>query len=268
MTTDTKKHKIRPSSSGWAFGRSIEAEYSSACLRYMLVAQKALFKDIDPVYAKIGAHHEDLYAQKLGDTLQHREFVMKSEIMPGVEFSGRCDFITTDGTVHETKASFSKNFLYSVINKGSVKKSHLAQLVSYLIELKQTKGKIVAGYYEEAENGDYVQQGYREFDVEIDSEGRILVDGAASGYTVHNQMAFRLLAAETLSKQLIRDRPSNSDGFISPCNYCPMARLCDKYDAGQITDTEYIEEGVRSIDDAPPMKAKVNKVSVKRRSKK
>ncbi len=252
-------HKIYPSSSAWVIGGKVDTEYDSGCLRYALIAPKAPKPFFDPLFNKLGAHHEAWYAEKLGDRILHRELSLYHTVLPGVEYSGRCDFQTTDGMVHETKASFSKKFLRNVIKKGKFKKGHLAQLVSYLIELQQSRGLIAAGYYEVNEAGEFVQKAYREFQVMIADDGSILVDGTPSGYTVHQQLQHQLLTAEVLSEQVVHEERPIVAGYSSPCNYCPMSAVCDKYDAGNMSQQEFTDAGIEAIKNKKPLYAKPNK---------
>jgi hypothetical protein len=260
MTTDTKPKKVYPSSSGFIQGNQVVTEYNSACLRYILVASKAKRTDLDPLFAQVGAQHEDWYAAILGDELADRELVLKTEILPGVEYSGRCDFVDTNGVVHETKATLSKNGLYGMINKGEWKINHLAQLVSYLIYLKRTEGKIAVGYYEkESESATtFIQKGFRVFTVGIRDSGAIVVDGVDTGLLVMEQLEHRYRAAKILETGAIAGRPRIDSPWKNPCNYCPVKSTCDEYDAGGLGDDEFISAAVRAVESAEPMKAKVN----------
>lgn len=269
MTTDIKKPlKIYPSSSGFIQNGQVVTDYNSACLRYILVASKAPYKnDLDPIFAQVGAQHEDWYAGILGESLAEREKVLKDWVTPQVEYSGRCDFVTKDGVVHETKATLSKNGLYGVINKGEWKVNHLAQLVSYLIQLEKTEGKIIVGYYEK-ENEQattFIQRGFRVFDVRIGSAGAVTVDGIDTGHTVSSQLAHRYAAASTLQSGAIGERPRIDSPYKSPCAYCPLQATCDSYDAQEIDADTFRHRGVSAIGAAPPMKAKVNLLPKRRR---
>lgn len=239
-------YKIYPSSSGFVIGNTgVISEYNSGCPRYLTITKNQIHKDIDPIYGKLGLAHEDRHAfdlQKKG-LLEQREVPIKLEIIPGVTYSGRCDFLTTDGGIDETKASLSKNFLYTVIRKGKYKISHLAQLVSYLIQFKRVKGRIIAGYYDQALR----LKEQRVFEVRIDDKGSILVDNEDSGYTVEDQWKHTLISAEALSSDKIKDRPINHVDFFSPCKFCALKSSCDRYDKGDITDVELLTEGLQLL---------------------
>ncbi len=246
------------------WGTAAVIEYNSSCLRYLLVASKSRPPQIDPAFMAVGAHHEDWYAAQLGSRLADRELVIKSEVLPGVEYSGRCDFVDTDGVVHETKGTFSASALSYVINKGKYKTSHLAQLVSYLTQLHKTQGVIAVGFYMVDEDGKYVQRAFREFKVSIQDDGSIYVDNEPSGFTVADQLAHRYQAAQALKNQTIADRPLNHNGFNSPCNFCPLKSVCNDYDAKTIDKDELITQGIKAINEQVPMKANPKKVGGKR----
>ena len=262
-----KKNKYNPSSSGFLLPAGTMSDYSSGCLRYMLVSSKQRTPYFDPLFAKIGAFHERWYEAKLGDQVEGVEVVVKSDITPLTEFSGRMDFVTKDKRIHETKASFSNNFYLDVIRDGKYKLSHLSQIVCYMIDLEQMEGVIACGYYEMDSQGEFSQSGFRTFTVTIDANGKILVDGEHTGYDVFQQLAHRNAAAAVLESQTVAGRPANVGSYKSPCNYCPMRNTCDRYDAEEIDKDEFIAQGINDIKNAPPMKAKPRGIT-KRRGKK
>lgn len=253
MTTPAKKLKVYPSSSGFISDLGLEAEYNSACLRYMVISIGANRKDIDPIYAELGLLHEDWYAERLGDELKEREFPIKFDLAPTVEYSGRVDFLTHDGRVHETKASMSKNFLYKHIRKGEVKLSHLAQVVSYMIHLQLPKAVIAAGFYDEQKT----LKEKRFFDVSIRDDGMIVVDDIPTGLEVKHQLAHLNAAVHALSTLEIGQRPENYLEFGSACHFCPVKALCSSYDFGHISAEELREQGREAINNEPVKMRKV-----------
>lgn len=237
------KLKIYPSSSGFLTDKGLEVEYNSGCLRYMVAAIGTKRVPLDPIYEQLGALHEDWYASQLGENLQDREKEIRFDLSDKVQYSGRADFITKDGHVHETKASLSKSFLYSVIRKKQVKLSHLAQVVSYMIQLKSTKGKIIAGFYRES---DLRLQETAEFDIEIDADGAILVNGIITPYTVSQQLAHLYKAQEALETGSLGPRPANHESWSGPCKFCPLNKLCWAKDIKNFSDEEF-KDTARSI---------------------
>lgn len=261
------KNKYYPSSSGFMVPAGTMSDYSSGCLRYILVSSKQRGPELDPLFMMIGEHHEDLYRVKLGDKVEGVEVVVKSDITPLTEFSGRMDFVTKDKMIHETKASFSNSFYLEVIRDGKFKLSHLSQIVCYMIDKEQSEGVIACGYYELDSAGQFVQSGYREFRVSIDADGKILVDGEHTGYDVFQQLAHRHAAARVLENQEVAGRPANIGQYTSPCHFCPLARTCDSYDEGSLSKEEFIAKGIDDIKNQTPMKAKPRGIT-KRRVKK
>jgi hypothetical protein len=202
----------------------------------------------------VGAVHEAVHEQEVkGDpkvASYKREMVIKADITDDVQYSGRCDFevqyYKVGTVIHETKSTVSRSTRDHVIRKGQVKLNHLAQLVSYLIQLKTTRGKIVCGYYELNEVGDYERVEAREFKVTIRDNGAIYIDGEHSGFNVEDQIAHALAAAKVLSEQRIWERPEGHDAkWKSPCTFCPFKKACDKYDAAEITTVSELVEAAR-----------------------
>lgn len=227
-TSNPVRYKIHPSSSGFVTDNGLEISYNSACPRYIVASQGVEKKPIDPIYQQLGALHEDQYAEELGSAILHKELVIKEMLTPITQYSGRVDFVTKDGIIHELKASLSKNFLYSVIRKKIVKLSHLAQTVSYMIRLQQERAVIVAGFYRE----NFTKAAEHRFVIEIEDSGDILADQDPTGYSVKNQLDHLNLVVSALESRAVTERPSNSGGWDSPCRYCPMRSVCDMYDAG------------------------------------
>lgn len=240
--------KLYPSSSAWAWGKTVLTEYDSGCLRSILFKALSPHRpDIDPIYAKVGAHHEDLHAASLtaSDTSFQREVTCKSEVLPGVELSGRCDFLL-EGEVHETKASLSKSS--SHVLKGNPKVSHLSQLVSYMLHWGKPLGRIIFAAYKETKDG-FSKTGERHFSVTLAQDGRVLVDTNPTPYYAQDLLSHRLQAAQLLTARKVHEaRPLNWDAkFGSPCTYCPFNKVCDKYDAGELTDEQAITQASEAL---------------------
>lgn len=255
------KKRLYPSSSAFMWGDTVLTEYDSGCLRSILLRAHGAVTSIPKVFERVGAAHEDWYENvlKQDPTLItfSREVVIKQPIegAEGVLYSGRMDVLAAHkaGTViHETKGTISKNSRLSVIRKGLVKLNQLAQLVSYMIVKQVPRGKLVVGYYEEDEHGALVHQEGREFKVEIDDSGSILVDGTPSGYSVFDQIAHRQAAAKVLAGNVVAARPDKWDQkWGGPCGNCVFKSACDRYDQGQFaTVEEYIDAGREAARDA------------------
>lgn len=250
----TLNHKIYPSSAGFLWGTLVKTEYDSACLRSILIRSHGVRTPIAKTYSKVGEVHEGLHEQELRQDSRvegyERELVIKSEVIDGVFYSGRCDFKVEYkgvGTViHECKSTVGRGTRDSAIRRGKVKINHLAQLSSYLTQLRTTRGKLVYGYYELNELDVYEQVERRDYKVQVNDVGALYVDGQPSGYNVADQLAHQLAAAKVLKEQIIWDRPDNAfASWGSPCNFCPFRRTCDEYDAGKIETVEELVESAR-----------------------
>ncbi len=236
MTDTTPKLKIYPSASGFSTGTSYEVEYSNSCLRYLLVSQ-GIAANIPEDMQKMGAQHEDWWAAQLGDRLKERELPIKKDYGNNVEYSGRMDFVTVDGEIHETKASMSKNMLYKVIRKQQVKLNHLAQLLSYMLHTEIHKGRIIVGFYKKDEvNNTFLLKEYAEFAVKILESGSITVNDVTQKYTVQDAVNFLVQQIDTLSTGEIKHRPIRFSAWQDPCRFCKLKDLCDKYDEQKTID--------------------------------
>lgn len=265
--TDTKV-KIRPSSSGFKRGEMVFTTYNSGCLRYIKAARKAQYTPIDPIYAEVGLQHEENHEEFLADRLTEREFVIKFDLTGDVEYSGRCDFIDSDGAVHETKATLSKSSRDSIVRQGKYNVNHLAQIVSYMIFLELEQGYLVVGYYEKDETKNiFVKQEQRTFNITIGSTGLIFVDGEESEYSIMDYME-HVEAQIDLFKTVLPPRPYIKSRFSSPCSLCPMAETCDSVDIGEISLSEWMPKSVEAINSQVQRPAKYNVVKPKRGTKK
>jgi hypothetical protein len=282
------RKKLYPSSSAFMIGELVVTDYDSGCLRAILLAANGARTEIPEIYMKVGAAHEDWYEETVLKK-DPRIITYATEVpiklpIPGVEgvlYSGRMDVLAAHekvGTViHETKGTISKNTRLAVIRKGKVKLNQLAQLVSYMIAKECTRGKLVVGYYED-EDGSLVHQEGRDFKVEIDEDGSILIDGERYEYTVAHQMAHRQAAARTLVSGEIAERPANWDQkWGGPCGNCTFREVCNKFDRGELDGSEFITAGRAAARDADSnrgpepepftvRKAKVSKLAKAKRS--
>lgn len=256
MTDIKPKIKIRPSSSGFLRGDTVHTAYSSGCLRYMKANRKSKFVEIDPVYAEVGALHEDLYAISLGDTLDDRELVIKLPLGEDAEYTGRCDFVDTNGAIHETKATISKSSKTDIIDKGIVNLNHLAQLVSYMVVLKRPKGFIYVGYYEK-DLKSFIKLADRKFEITIDNDGSIYIDGSYSEFNAFDYLD-HVKAQIALDTVPMPNRPYRESKFKSPCALCPLSELCDSVDIGETDASDFVSKAVPIIETTPARPAKPN----------
>lgn len=251
--------KLYNSSAAFAIGNAVYTDSPSGCLRSIVISAQGIRTDIAPEYQLIGATHEHQHMRKLGARLAFRERSIQRELTPHVTQSGRMDFGTTDGEIHETKATSSEYTKRSAIGKGEPKANHVAQLVTYLINTKTPKGRLIYGYYEENAEGFLVLAGQREIEVAIDEAGNILIDGATYEWTVADQLAHTTLATAALEAiPAVPERPANAEQqWGSPCGYCTFKSVCDRYDAGQ--EMDFFDEAREAAAKAVPAPVKIKR---------
>jgi len=267
--------RLHPSSAAFVWEGTVVTEYSSGCLRYILISANGIRTPIPEEYMRVGAAHEEMYAAELtAKGVQYeREVKIRIPISTAldVDISGRIDFVIAPNFITETKGTISKNTRLKVLRKGEVKINQLAQLVSYLIARQASTGQLVTGYYEETEDNVLVLKERRDFLVRIAEDGGILIDGVPSMFTVYDQLAHRTLAAEVLETNRIADRPDNWHlKYGGPCGFCAFKDTCDKYDAGAFKDLQEflaaatIDAEIAAINTREPVP---NKVKVKKQRK-
>ncbi len=235
--------KVRASSSSFARGSLVFTRYATGCLRSILAKSHGLKEDFKQITKDIGAANEERFERSLGDPAEReadwrREVPISSDIIPdgSALFSGRCDFVCSSPSgveVVELKSTSSKNKLTD-LKQGLITPEVLAQVVNYLIEFEAYTARLIYTFYKTPENPTYE----RTFTVTVDDHGTVLLDGADSGFTVHDALQHRLLQVEVLKEQKVASRPYNwSKPYSSPCDYCPFKRSCDAWDAGQMETT-------------------------------
>ena len=254
--------KYYPSSSGFLVGGLAVTKYNNGCLRSILIQSHGIREEgIAQLHIDCGARHEETHEAelKVQGVPYVREMVIKAELKPGVEYSGRADFVCQEsvGTVvDECKGHTSKNTRRDVIRKGEYNVGYLAQLCSYMVRLRTQYGRLVCGYYEEDDLGRLHRQEERTFKVEIDDDGSILVDGASSGYGVADLLAHQTEAIRVLETQEIAARPDKAGlKFGGPCSFCPFKAACDSYDATGGSTEDFLALARVAIANLPPKPA-------------
>lgn len=271
--------KFYPSSSAFMIGDTVMTKYDSGCLRSILVKASGIKTgDIHPVYKKVGATHEWRYLVELRQDEKNisieAEVVTKKKLSEEVMYSGRMDFRvmrdTTEGPVcviHETKGTVSKNTRRDW-RKGEYNLTYLAQLVSYMVDERSTRGMLVCGYYEENDHGALERLEQRRFKVQITDSGRIDVDGQPSGFNVADLLTHRRAVVEILEENKIGPRPDKwNQKWGGPCTRCAFKNTCDKYDElGGDTKgfLESAEEDARLARETPQADPVVNKIKIKK----
>lgn len=245
--------KFYPSSSGFLQAGTVITKYDSGCLRSILIKSEGIRTgEIPLIYQQVGKAHEDQHLAALKADPRVLavvpEFKISRQLTDEVEYAGRADFKVflhgrEEPIVHETKGTVSKNTRRDVIKKGLYNVSYLAQLVSYMVQFRTTKGKLVCAYYEDAaEEGapvELVKVDERTFRVEINDAGNIEVDGQPSGYGVEDLLAHQAAAVEVLTTGTIADRPDKwNQKYGGPCSNCAFKKTCDAWDQGALQSRE------------------------------
>jgi hypothetical protein len=239
LETSKVKNTVNPSSAAFIKNGELITDYPSGCLRKLLIsAYLTEKKEIDQIYQDVGRLNEDRYEAQLYNDQPwpyHKEKAFKVPepfgINPDIMLSGRCDFITYEDTgmvVHECKGSIGRA-AKDAIMYGIVKTGHLAQLVFYLTVFKITRGILSVGLY--TPRLKFVAA--RDFDITLNAQGKVLVDGAECGFNVKDQLQHQLKSVETLDQEAMASR-------LAPnvCKYCDYVGICNQYDmfGGDVLD--------------------------------
>ena len=229
-------------------GGNTVTSYPSGCQRNILFTSFGIRTDSIPaLYMTVGELNEIRHeAELLADTsiLQvEREVPVRGTILGSdqVEYSGRMDFWVSkaDGSEepHECKATVSRTGFQAMKRNGQPKLNHLAQLVSYLIQMEVQDGVLEYGYYQypfdpSEQDTSLICTDTMTFKVRIEDDGAITVNGNATPYTALDQLRHMQRTVKTLTTQEIADRPASENAWSSPCRMCPFQATCDKVDAG------------------------------------
>jgi hypothetical protein len=249
--------KVRGSQSAFAVGDLVFTKYASGCLRSIMLADHGLRDTIDPKHQERGALNEEVYERGLqGRGVAYDRERTVSEPIDGfvdTAFVGRLDFLLPDVPPHgrvivELKSTESPGVLKDVIKDGKYNLQNLAQLIAYMLTERCTHGQLVYTYFKKNKVKVYEKGVERVFVIEIDSEGRILVDQQPAPFTVHDYLHHRQLSAKVINEREIWARPYQPGGYDTPCRYCPFSKTCDMYDMGLIDDVDtFVSEASKNL---------------------
>lgn len=230
---------IRGSMSAFQWGRTVYTTYSTGCLRAILIKNKSGVKnDIDQSHQVRGHHNEDMYEKHLQE--QGLSYQREVEVAHG-DFSGHIDFVV-EGCVVELKSSQSKS-RKAAIKKGEYSIENLAQAVSYMMAIKTVNGKLIYSFWEPTADGALEYKFNYVHKILLDDFGRIWLNDEVTKWTVYDLLAHQHYAIKVQAENLVHDRPHNWDlAWGSPCKFCPFAKACDAYDAGEIEGADALIE--------------------------
>tara|TARA_R110000868_G_scaffold375983_3_gene640692 strand:- start:1370 stop:2149 length:780 start_codon:yes stop_codon:yes gene_type:complete len=239
---------IRGSASAFMWGRTVYTKYSGSCLRSILIKNTTnLRTDIDPSHQVRGAFNEEEYERHLQQS--GIPYVREEEVVDG-PLSGHIDFFLTDepGEVIELKSSQSKS-RKSDIKTGKYVVENLAQAVNYMVMKKVVNGRLIYSFWEQEADNTLTYKFNYVHKIKLDDFGRVWLNGVVTQWTVYDLKAHQFYALKVQEEMLVWDRPHNWDlMWGSPCTFCSFAKTCDKYDAGEITDTQdFIDSAIRGV---------------------
>lgn len=251
--------KLYPSSSAFMWENLVITQYSSGCLRSILLQAEGLWTDIDPKYKILGELNErrietDVLQPDDRIAYYSREHPMRLDTgVPGVLVSGRADFLLyykkyEKPIVLELKSADSANTKRYVIEQGKPKLGNVAQTIGYMVDVEHDKGILRYDHYKLNDEAEYEPTVFREFKITLDEQGNIYIDKQLYDHTVGDYLNHRLQAAITIKNRQVRDRPDNWNAkFGSPCHFCNYKIACNKYDKGEISSTDNFVNEARQL---------------------
>lgn len=233
-----KPFRFYPSSSAFAFGTQVQTEWSSGCVRNIYLDFKGLKQPFPIRNAEAGASYEAMVEDTLiraGYNFQ-REVPVQQTLRDGIVLSGRIDFILEGGKILELKSCNSPSSKTKHLSKGLITTGNLAQVVTYMLSLRQSTGTLRYGEVKVDKKTGVPYIG-REVPHHITlwETGRITINGNESVYTVQSLFRHRELVLDAILKDILPDRPYNESKFNGPCARCPWNATCTSLDEGRIT---------------------------------
>lgn len=257
-------NNIRASSSAFAWGSMIHTDYSTGCLRRIMLQSQQIASPIAEKYETIGALNEQLHALALdgAGTRYIREMSFQQAIPEVITGTGECmtvsghaDFVLLDAEgkpalVHELKSVSSRAQYRNIFKNGQYKTENLAQLVAYMAAFYVSAGQLIYTYFEPTEDTwKPVEQ--KVFAVLVDDFGRVMVNDKPTVYTAHDVWAHQRAAAQVVAEKRVGQRPARWDApFVSPCHFCDHKTTCDAWDEGAIESADaFVEKAKNHIEE-------------------
>lgn len=261
---------VRGGNSGFVRNGQQFASDANSCFRKILLRHHKIEEPIDEgtknVFA-VGFFNEELFKQTLikEDLMFMADVELYEQVTKNVSLVGHADFVVTEplrSIVFELKSITSKNSHKNIIEKGKYKLTNLAQCVRYMLMQETPYGVLRYTSFLEAveyrivksqpwsvteEKIKAIEPVSRCFEIFINNDGDILVDGKPSSFHVddiltHTKLAAKFLESNTVSHGRPLD-PSGSD----TCQYCPFSKACDTFDTTNIKTEDFIKLAMGEI---------------------
>lgn len=241
--------KLYPSSAAFKVGELVHTQYSSGCLRHLLLAAEGVKEPFAQEHSERGAINEQRYENALvaAGTDYEREVPFQIQIADDAVISGRIDFVLADQRIDELKSTESANVIRDVINNGKFKHANVAQLVVYLMAKGLTYGNLIySAYKRDKKTKALVHVADRTYAVQLMANGDIYVDEAKFEFTAADVVNHLLSTAKVIRHRTIAPRPYGHSSFDGPCKYCPFANTCGLYDEGILASVEEFIDSARN----------------------
>lgn len=232
---DDKNRLSISSLSFWGFGTPALTS-NTACLRNILLQKWGIRTPFPPYIAYLGAVNEVNWENKLtaDPSVSHfsREQSVSIVLTKDTLLTGRYDAVVhfkelPSPEVYEFKSMSSKTSFAKVFKKGVPKTENVAQICAYLSLLKLSTGQLIYSFYEKEK---LILS--KLFEIKIEEDGTIKIDGEKYLYTMHDLTEFIRNATHVLEHEEVVDRPEHwATSFDSPCYFCAWKDACAVYDS-------------------------------------
>lgn len=254
-----KNLQVRGGNSGFFQNGRFITNDQSGCPRMVLLRHHGVEAPVGDIRTQktfnIGYMNEELFVKHwLPNTPTLIDGEVCEPIIEGVDFVGHIDVQTAD-VVFELK-SVSSRSTWDLVKKGSYKVGNLAQCVNYMLAKQVTKGYLVYSLYAYVAG---LELPDIFIEITIDDDGRILVNGKQTGFSLENIVQDRTEKAKVLRDDLVYpERPVNVDG-TSSCKYCPFKTVCTAWDDGKINKTSQFLKKAKEVTNALQLEENQNK---------
>ena len=232
---------IRGSSAGLLRHGEFLGDSASICPRRTILRHLEIEETHSAITKEVFSigHYFEKYFEKLHPECEFEKLVTIDGVL-----QGHSDAVSAD-MVYELKSVTSKNTKTKVIKNGHPKTDNVLQLATYLLALERTQGKLIYGDFTHISTYDKLTKMrpsdiaplfenaipvMKEFLVEIDDNGFVLVDGE----NFYNINVTELIEFQDKLHELVKSRtlppriePLESNSWTNACKWCKLAPLCD-----------------------------------------
>lgn len=260
MSRPVKRWTVRGGNSAFCVNGKFVSYDQSGCPRISLLRAHGIEEPVDDVRTQktfnVGFLNEELFVKNYLPHIPHCvDFEIDEPVTAKINFEGHAD-VVTDALVFELKSVTSRN-TWERVRKGKPKVSNVAQCVNYMLSRKATRGYLVYSLYAYCQG---LELPDIFFEIELDSDGNIMLNGKQTGYHIDHIVEDRQQKARVLEDNVVYEsRPVAEEGDKSPCQWCPFSTVCDWWDKTKNGKTEDFLKKAKEVTDATKTAQNLNR---------